>query len=330
MSHLELVTPPHPPPPIWKVLLWRSPLWTDPLWKPGKERNLATSQELHTMEHVGLKTVTTTSNYKLSVCAELTRYPIDVLFHWLDRNTIKVIQGGSVNRSSINGPGVNRHPVHILQQSSISIVPYWSPVNVLCRLSLAQRHKNQARVTRGGGGHSYRYHNGQVLLRHVPPQWRQGVPSLQRCWRAPGRCSAAWWGRGRGTRPSPPRPGNTPWLVAATRRRSRRKVEWLTVADKQIAGNHPFIGICGFLMFCTLKFSLWRWPCIDLYVALRSAKIWQSFVSKLSRGAWRWILNRSRRPWYSHLKSIVLCHSQLSVVGRIGYFGRWVVQHIRN
>lgn len=104
------------------------------------------------MEHVGLKTVTTTSNYKLSVCAELTRYPIDVLFHWLDRNTIKVIQGGSVNRSSINGPGVNRHPVHILQQSSISIVPYWSPVNVLCRLSLATQTQESGSSDSGVGG----------------------------------------------------------------------------------------------------------------------------------------------------------------------------------
>lgn len=33
----------------------------------------------------------------------------------------------------------------------------------------------------------------------------------------------------------------------------------------------------------TLKFSLCRWPCIVLYVALRSAKIWQSFDSKLKQ-----------------------------------------------
>lgn len=42
------------------------------------------------------------------------------------------------------------------------------------------------------------------------------------------------------------------------------------------------VGI-GHWVLATLKFSLWRWPCIALYVALRSEKIWQSFASKLSK-----------------------------------------------
>lgn len=132
------------------------------------------------------------------------------------------------------------------------------------------------------------------------------VPALGPSWLGPKRGSVTWWGRGPDTPPSPPKRESRTlpfagkdrdiWVLPSILRYllipfKLPKTEWqwliLPMYFSKAQIKHTDQIKVDFNQN-TLKFSDCRWPCIVLYVACRSEKIWQSFVSKLRFQAEQW------------------------------------------